>query len=113
MWALGEIDIVSSVPLAEDRFEFALYLPGSNVLIRGTNTEIQYQLPGEEEVKLGVFDLMGREVATLVDTRKSKGTHSISWQGTNNCNKPLACGIYFLKMEAGAFCDIEKLILMR
>jgi len=113
MWALGETDVVSAVPLSDDELKFALYLPGSNVLIRGTKIEIKYQLPREENVRLGVFDLLGREVATLVNTRKSPGIHSVSWQERNNYNKPLACGIYFLRMEAGEFCDIKKLILLR
>jgi hypothetical protein len=113
MWGLGNTDVVSAVPLSDDKLSFALYLPGSNILVRGSNTEIKYQLPGEEKVKLGVFDLLGREVATLVDVKKPRGIHSISWQGTNNYNESLTCGVYFLRMEAGEFCDIKKLILLR
>ncbi len=113
MWALGNTDVVSAVPLSDDELEFALYLPAPNVLIRGAKIEIKYQLPVEEKVRLGVFDLLGREVATLVDVEKSRGIHSVSWQGTNNYDKSLACGVYFLRMDAGEFRDIKKLILLR
>ncbi|MBN1694075.1 hypothetical protein JW879_01585 [candidate division WOR-3 bacterium] len=113
MWALGETGGITSIPLGDDGLRFALYLPGSNVLVRRAKIEIKYQLPREENVRLGVFDLLGREVATLVDTKKSRGIHSITWQGKNNYNKSLACGVYFLKMEAGEFRDIKKLVFVR
>jgi hypothetical protein len=113
MWALGQTGGVTSVPLSDDKFKFALYLPNANILVSGMYTEIKYQLPREEKVKLGVFDLLGREVATLVDTKKSRGIHRVSWKGTNNYNKPLACGVYFLKMEAGEFKNIKKLVFIR
>jgi hypothetical protein len=113
MWALGETGGVTSVPLSDDELRFALCLPGSNVLARGAKIEIKYQLPREENVRLGVFDILGREVATLLDERKSRGLYSVTWQGKNNYNKPLACGVYFLRMEAGEFHDIKKLLFLR
>jgi hypothetical protein len=113
MWALGKTGGITSVPLSDDKLKFALYLPGSNVLISGTKIEIKYQLPREEKVRLGIFDLLGREVAALVDTRKSRGSYSVTWQGRNSYDKPLAGGVYFLKMEAGEFLDIKKLVFLR
>jgi hypothetical protein len=112
MWALGQMGGITSVPLPDDELNFALYLPSPNILISGTKTEIKYQLPREEKVKLGIFDLLGREVATLVNTEKSRGIYSVEWQGTNNHNKPLTCGVYFLKMEAGEFYSIRKLVFL-
>jgi hypothetical protein len=71
MWALGGIGGITSVPLDESKF--ALYLANSNLLPIGSGIEIKYQLPREEKVRLGVFDLLGREVATLVNTKQSRG----------------------------------------
>jgi hypothetical protein len=113
MWALGQTGGVTAVPLPDDELKFALCLQSPNVLVRGTEIEIKYQLPGEEKVMLGVFDILGREVASLVDSRKSRGAYSVTWQGKNNYDKPLACGVYFLKMEAGEFHDIKKLLFLR
>ena len=113
MWALGQTGGVTAVPLSNDELKFALYLHNPNVLIRGTKIEIKYQLPREEKVMLGVFDILGREVASLVDTRKPRGAYSFTWDGENSYNKPLACGVYFLKMEAGEFHDIKKLVFLR
>ncbi|MEJ2307552.1 MAG: FlgD immunoglobulin-like domain containing protein, partial [candidate division WOR-3 bacterium] len=112
MWALGQTGGVTAVPLPDDKLKFALYLHSPNVLIRGTKIEIKYQLAVEEEVMLGVFDILGREVASLVDARKPRGAYSLTWQGKNSYGKPLACGIYFLRMEAGEFHDIKKLLFL-
>jgi len=113
MWALGKTGGVTSVPLSDDELKFALYLATPNLLGSGTGTEIKYQLPREVEVKLGVFDLLGREVATFVNGKQSRGTYSVRWPGTNNYNKRLACGIYFLRMEAGEFHDVKKLVFLQ
>jgi len=112
MWALGQTGGVTSVPLSDDELKFALYLPNPNLLGSGTGTEIKYQIPKEVEVKLGVFDLLGREVATFVNGKQSRGTYSVRWSGTNNYNKRLACGIYFLRIEAGGFRDVKKLVFL-
>jgi len=113
MWALGKTGGVTAVPLSDDEMKFALYLATPNLLTSGTGTEIKYQIPTEVEVRLGVFDLLGREVASIVNAKQSRGTYSMKWSGTNNYNKPLACGIYFLRMEAGEFHDIKKLVVLR
>jgi len=113
MWALGQTGGVTAVPLPDDELKFALYLATPNLLGSGTETEIKYQIPTEVEVRIGVFDLLGREVMSLVNGKQSRGTYSVTWQGTNNYNKRLACGIYFLRMEAGEFRDIKKLVLLR
>jgi len=112
MWALGKTGGITSVPLPDDELKFALYLATPNLLGSGTGTEIKYQIPGEVEVRLGVFDLLGREVISFVNGKQSRGTYSVKWQGTNNYNKPLACGIYFLRMEAGEFRDVKKLVFL-
>jgi hypothetical protein len=113
MWALGKTGGITSVPLSDDELKFALYLQNPNILIGKTEIRIKYQLPREENVKIGIFDLLGREVATIVDTEKPRGSYSASWQKRNDYNKPLASGVYFLQMKAGEFQDIKKLVLLR
>ncbi len=113
MWALGKTGGVTSVPLPDDEMKFALYLATPNLLTSGTGTEIKYQIPTEAKVKLGVFDLLGREVKSIVNAKQSRGTYSVKWSGTNNDDTRLACGIYFLRMEAGGFRDVKKLVFLR
>jgi len=113
MWALGQTGGITSVPLPDDNLKYALSLLNPNVLISGTKIEIKYQLPKKEKVSLGVFDLLGREVAALVDESKARGSYSVTWYGKNNYDRPLAYGVYFLRMRSGEFCDVKKLVFVR
>jgi Secretion system C-terminal sorting domain len=71
-------------------------------------TVIQYQLPASSQVSLKVYDVLGREVATLVDTKQSAGIYSVTFDGNN-----LASGVYFYRLQAGGFSDMKKLTLLK
>jgi len=71
-------------------------------------TTIAYQLPEPGLVKLVVYDVLGREVATLVDEYKPAGSYSVKFDGSN-----LASGIYFFKFAAGVFIQVNKMLLAR
>ncbi|MGB2868660.1 MAG: YCF48-related protein [Bacteroidota bacterium] len=72
------------------------------------STEISYQLPVAGQVRLRIFDVLGNEIATLVDEKRSAGRHQILWTASG-----ISSGMYFLRMEAGAFVDVKKLMLMK
>jgi hypothetical protein len=59
-------------------------------------------------VKLVVYDVLGREVAVLVDGQKEPGTYRIDFDGTH-----LASGIYICRMAAGSFVECRKMVLMK
>lgn len=68
---------------------------------------INYQLPTTIHVELKIFDMIGREVATLVDKVQSAGSYEVKFNGMN-----LRGGIYLYRIKAGEFCRIKKMILM-
>jgi len=72
------------------------------------STNIKFQLPKQVFVTVKIFDVMGREVATLVNETKQAGYHSIEFNGTD-----LSSGLYFYKIEAGDFTDTKKMILVK
>jgi hypothetical protein len=72
------------------------------------STAISYQLPAKSFVSLKVFDMLGREVATLVNEVKTAGTYSTTWNASG-----FGSGIYFCKMQAGSFSETKKLVLMK
>jgi hypothetical protein len=72
------------------------------------STVIGYRLPVNSDVTLKVFDLLGREVATLVDEFKPAGKYEVEFN-----SKDLSSGIYFYTIQAGSFTKTEKMILLK
>ncbi len=72
------------------------------------STVIKYQLPKSEFVTIKVFDLLGREVASLVNEQKEPGYYEAVFDGSN-----MASGLYFYKIEAGSFVETKKMMLIK
>jgi photosystem II stability/assembly factor-like uncharacterized protein len=72
------------------------------------STVVSYQLPVASNVKLAIYDLLGREVAILVNERKMPGTYEVKFDGSN-----LASGVYFYRLQTGDFMQTRKLLLIR
>jgi beta-1,2-mannobiose phosphorylase / 1,2-beta-oligomannan phosphorylase len=78
-------------------------------------TGITYQVPGASDVKLVVYDLLGREVAVLVNERKTPGRYEVKFDGNG-----LASGVYLYRLtaglpdrQAGTFSQVRKMVLLR
>jgi hypothetical protein len=71
-------------------------------------TTISYVLPVGGSVRLSVFSLEGREVATLVDGIESAGRHVVPFDG-----RTLASGVYLYELKLGRFTEVRKLLLLR
>jgi len=71
-------------------------------------TVIQYSIPMNEFVTLRVYDVLGREVQTLVNKEQSAGVYNVEF----NASK-LTSGVYFYRIEAGKFVAVKKLLLLK
>ena len=71
-------------------------------------TKISYAIPISGMVTLKVFDITGREVASLVNEVKAVGNYSVDFNGAN-----LSSGAYFYKLESGSFSAVKKLMLIK
>jgi len=76
-------------------------------------TTIEYALPKSDHVRIAIYDMLGRHVCTLVDSRQLAGQFQTSWDGRDEHNIPVAAGIYFYKIQAGDFVQVNKLALLR
>jgi Secretion system C-terminal sorting domain len=72
------------------------------------STEIRYQVSGVSDVRLEVFDMLGRKVSTLVNERQATGSYQASFNAAG-----LASGIYFYKLQAGSFSETKKMMLVK
>jgi len=71
-------------------------------------TTIFYSLPESKHVRLVVYDMLGRDVGTLVDANQDAGYKSVSYDASH-----LPSGVYFYRLQAGNFVDLKKMILMK
>jgi hypothetical protein len=71
-------------------------------------TVVRYELPAASDVKLVVYDLLGREVAVLVNEKKAPGSYDVKFDAAG-----LASGVYLYRLTAGNFVQTHKMILVR
>jgi hypothetical protein len=71
-------------------------------------TLIEYSLPTAGQVSLAIYDVLGREVATLVNERQESGYYETEWDATG-----VSSGVYFYRIQAGDYADMKKLVLMK
>ena len=91
-WILKEVVFVSSIPT-----EFALgqnYPNPFNVV-----SHIRYSVPRPSHVRLVIYDLLGREIATLVNGTLQTDRYTVAWRGRDQEGLPVASGIYFYQIE--------------
>ncbi len=72
------------------------------------STTIEYGIPVKGNVSLKIFNLLGKEIATLVNEEKNAGTHSVKFDAAN-----LPSGIYFSQLRVGNFTETRKMILLK
>jgi hypothetical protein len=71
-------------------------------------TAIKFDVPRSVYTKLTIYDILGKEVAVLIDKKMEPNSYEISWDGTN-----FASGIYIYKIESGDFKDIKRMVLVK
>ena len=71
-------------------------------------TGIRFQVSGVSDVRLSVYDLLGREVAVLVNERKAPGSYEVNFDATR-----LASGVYLYRLSAGQFVQSRKMIVVK
>jgi len=78
------------------------------------STKIRFQIPpGGGIVKLRIFDILGRLVATLLDGRQSGGIKTVTWDGRDQRGRAVSTGVYFYQLTAGGFSRTRKMLLVR
>ena len=72
------------------------------------STKIKYSVPQTSRVQIKVYDVLGNEVATLVNEEKPAGVYEANWNAAN-----LSSGVYFYQIKAGNYVETKKMILMK
>ncbi|MCB0720735.1 MAG: T9SS type A sorting domain-containing protein [Ignavibacteriae bacterium] len=76
-------------------------------------TKINYSIKKAGNVQIVIYDILGKEVATLVNDFRSPGNYEVTWRGVTNSGIPAASGVYFYTIRSGDFYKVRKMTLVR
>jgi hypothetical protein len=77
------------------------------------STTISFALPKNERVKIKIYDILGREIRTLINTIMQAGIKKVEWNGLNSKGHLVPSGIYFYKLEAGNYKDTKRMLIIK
>lgn len=98
-------------PTESARFETALRSIAPNPF--NPDTEIQFTLSEQARVRIVVYDVSGRRVASLVDGPMEQGVHVVKWDGHDDSGRGAASGVYFVNMLAGSRAFSKRVSLVK
>ena len=99
--------------------DFPLSLPGEFSLDQNypnpfnPTTSIKYNLPFSTDLKISIYNTLGEKVRTLVNEYQEAGIWTVTWDGKTDFGMTAASGIYIYKLEAEAFVESRKMILLK
>jgi len=76
-------------------------------------TTLRYDLAENSYVNVTVYNMLGGEVKTLVNSAQDAGFKSVIWNATNNQGNPVSAGVYLYKIQAGEFVQTKKMVLLK
>ena len=76
-------------------------------------TTLRYELPENGLVNITIYDMLGREVKTLVNQIQDAGYKSVIWDATNDYSKPVSAGIYLYQIQVGNYMETKKMVLLK
>ena len=84
-------------------------------------TTLRYDLPGNSQVNIMIYDIMGREVRRLVNQNQEAGFKAVVWDATNNLGQPVSAGVYLYRIsalqqnggQASEFHKVKKMVLLK
>ena len=76
-------------------------------------TTLRYDLPEQGHVRITIYDMLGRDVKTLINGYQEPGYRSVIWDATNDYGKPVSAGMYLYQIQAGEYMEVRKMVLVK
>ena len=92
-------------------FTYNLYNPYPNPF--NPTTTLRYDLPEQSHVNIIIYDMLGRQVRTLINQNQDAGFKSMKWDANDDRGKPASAGIYLYQIKAGEFVQTRKMVLLK
>jgi predicted outer membrane repeat protein len=112
---MGALDVGCEAILSIEKdvlpLQFVLYQNYPNPF--NPVTTLRYNLPEDAMVNLTIYDMMGRQVSTLVSSEQSAGYKSVQWNAVNDAGAPVSAGLYLYRIRTGKFVKTHKMVLLK
>ena len=103
------LDVDETATVMPERFNLSQNYPNPF----NPTTMIQYDLPEATQVAIMIYDLMGREVRTLVNSVEQAGYKTVLWDSKDSYGQPVSGGIYIYHIQAGEYSQTKKMVLLK
>jgi hypothetical protein len=103
-----EVRIVEGRPVPQE-YELSQNYPNPF----NPSTRIEFSVPKQSRVTLKIYDVIGREIAVLMNDVRSAGRYSAEWNGRDQFGHPAASGIYFYSLSSGQYVQTKKMVLLK
>ena len=76
-------------------------------------TTLRYDIPENSHVTITIYDMLGRQVKTIINQTQDAGYRSVIWDATNDYGKPVSAGMYLYQIQAGEYISTKKMVLLK
>lgn len=114
----GKLQVVSGVPSVSVETEDPI-IPDEFIVHQNfpnpfnPETEIRFALTRDHHVVINIYNTLGQQIGTLINTQYAAGFHSVHWDGKDRNGRPVSSGVYLYQIQAGAFSQVKKMSLIR
>lgn len=77
------------------------------------STAIKFYIPNNSDVTIKIYNILGREVTTLINNQTEAGYHIVYWNGRDRYGSETSSGVYFYRLTAGNFSETRKMLMMK
>jgi len=108
-YSVGGFDAIDDDNLVPLKYELSQNYPNPF----NPTTQIQFEIPENQKVTLTVYDILGRNICTIVNSEMNAGKYTKIWDGRDNSGSEVASGIYFYRLQTDNFVKVRKMVLVR
>jgi hypothetical protein len=105
------VQVISAEPEPFTPEEFSLHQNYPNPF--NPVTTLRYDLPENGHVNITIYDILGKNVKTLINQTQDAGYRSVIWDATNDYGKPVSAGLYLYQIQAGEYISTKKMVLLK
>jgi hypothetical protein len=106
------VDNITAVEASEElEYDFQLYQNYPNPF--NPETSIRFAIDRNDFVTLTIYDVLGKEIKTLISKELQPGNYNLIWRGEDNFGNKVASGVYFYKLKAGSKQAVKRMLLIK